>query len=136
LAVESPRGTPAPARRTRPRDNDASCEIACVDERQVERIRRRQPSTETFLALAETLRALGDPTRLQIVSALAHGELCVCDLSSLVGVSESAVSHSLRTLRQLRVVRFRRDGKAAYYSLDKSPVSRLALNGLRHLQRG
>lgn len=135
MAVGGSRGATVPARRTQPRDRDLSCEIACVDERQVERVRTRQPSTETFIALAETLRALGDPTRLQIVSALAQGELCVCDLSCLVGVSESAVSHSLRSLRQLRLVRFRRDGKVAYYSLDRSPVSRLVLDGLRHFQR-
>ena len=135
MAVAGSGGTTARAQRTRPRDSDPSCEMACVDQRQVARVRTTQPPIETFVGLAETFRALGDATRLQIVSALAQGELCVCDLSSLVGVSESAVSHSLRTLRQLRLVRFRRDGKIAFYSLDRSPVSRLVLDGLRQFPR-
>lgn len=78
-------------------------------------------------------KALGDPTRLLIVTALTGEELCVCDLAALVGVSASAVSHSLRTLRQLRVVRYRRVGKIAYYSLDDAHVAGLAEQGLRHV---
>lgn len=85
------------------------------------------------------LRALGDPTRLRIVTALAAdgvGELCVCDLAAVVGVSESAVSHSLRTLRQLGIVRYRKVGKIAYYALDDAHVVRLVAEGVQHVEAG
>ena len=90
-------------------------------------------AAETVVALAETFKALGDPTRLRIVTALAQEELCVCDIATLVDVSESAVSHSLRTLRQLRLVRYRKVGKIAYYSLDDTHVARLVAEGLSHI---
>jgi ArsR family transcriptional regulator len=84
--------------------------------------------------LAETFRALGDATRLKIVAALEKQELCVCDLAVLLGASQSAVSHSLRALRQLRLVKYRREGKIAYYSLDDSHISTLLREGVRHVQ--
>lgn len=109
------------------------CEVTCIDQDRVDRARRRLPPPETVQELAEMFKALGDPTRLLIVTALTGEELCVCDLAALVGVSASAVSHSLRTLRQLRVVRYRRVGKIAYYSLDDAHVAGLAEQGLRHV---
>lgn len=106
-----------------------------VDPRQVARVRKKQASTSTFVVLAEMFRALGDSTRLQIVSALAHGELCVSDLSNLVAVSDSVVSHSLRALRQLRVVQVQRTGKIAFYSLDTSLAATLVVDALRRAKR-
>ena len=82
--------------------------------------------------LAETFQVLGDPTRVRIVHALSLSELCTSDLAALVGMSESAVSHQLRTLRQLHVVRSRRMGKLVYYSLADDHVRRLFEQGLEH----
>lgn len=110
------------------------CEVSCVDQDKVGRVRETAPTGESLRALAETFKALGDPTRLRIVSALAQEELCVCDLATLVDVSESAVSHSLRTLRQLRLVRYRKVGKIAYYSIDDAHVARLVAEGLGHVE--
>lgn len=112
------------------------CEVACVDQDAVHQARRALPPAATVHGLADTLRALGDPTRLQIIVALAAEgvrELCVCDLARLVGVSESAVSHSLRTLRHLRLVRYRKAGKIAYYALDDAHVARFVAEGLQHV---
>ncbi len=95
------------------------------------------PPVGTVTDLAERLRALGDRTRLQIVFALAAEgvrELCVCDLSTLVGVTDSAVSHSLRTLRQLGMVRFRKVGQIAYYALADGEVGDLVRSGAEHLR--
>jgi ArsR family transcriptional regulator, lead/cadmium/zinc/bismuth-responsive transcriptional repressor len=108
------------------------CDVACVDEAKVERAREMAPPRAALATLAEMFRALGDPTRLRILTMLAHEELCVCDLATLTDVSESAVSHSLRTLRQLRLVRYRKAGKIAYYSLDDAHVARLISEGLTH----
>jgi len=82
--------------------------------------------------LAETFQVLGDPTRVRIVHALSLSELCTSDLAAVVGMSESAVSHQLRTLRQLHVVRSRRMGKLVYYSLADDHVRRLFEQGLEH----
>jgi ArsR family transcriptional regulator len=82
--------------------------------------------------LAETFQVLGDPTRVRILHALSMSELCTSDLAGVVGMSESAVSHQLRTLRQLHVVRSRRMGKLVYYSLADDHVRRLFQQGLEH----
>lgn len=118
-------------------DRSDLCEVQVVDAEKIARARASLPVAGTLTALSEMLRALGDPTRLQIVCALATegvDELCVCDLATLVGVSDSAVSHSLRTLRQLGVVRYRKAGKIAYYTLDDSHVGEMVREGIRHLE--
>ena len=85
--------------------------------------RKRAPLTDqSAAALAETFKLLGDTTRVRILDALSRSELCVQDLAALVGISESAVSHQLRLLRGLRVVRPRRDGRNIYYTLDDQHV--------------
>jgi DNA-binding transcriptional ArsR family regulator len=87
-------------------------------------------------ALADTFRILGDPTRIRIVDALAHGQLCVHEISERVGISESAVSHQLRLMRSLRIVRGRREGRCVYYTLDDQHVLDLFQQGLRHVSEG
>ena len=84
-------------------------------------------------ALADTFRLLGDPTRVRIVDALTEGELCVCDIASHVGISESAVSHQLRLMRSMRLVRGRREGRSVYYTLDDQHILSLYQQGLRHV---
>jgi DNA-binding transcriptional ArsR family regulator len=84
--------------------------------------------------LALTYKVLGDPTRLRIVMALAGDEMCVCDLAAFLGLSESAVSHQLRRLKDLALVRNRREGPVLYYSLDDEHVADLLKVGLEHVR--
>jgi DNA-binding transcriptional ArsR family regulator len=84
-------------------------------------------------ALADTFRLLGDPTRVRIVDALSEGELCVCDIAEHVGTSESAVSHQLRLMRSMRLVRGRREGRCVYYTLDDQHILSLFQQALRHV---
>jgi DNA-binding transcriptional ArsR family regulator len=91
---------------------------------------------ETVVALAETFRALGDATRVRILHALSHAEVCVCDLAATMNVTESAVSHQLRFLRSLRLVKSRRDGRHIYYTLADQHIVRLFEQGLEHVQEG
>jgi len=91
-------------------------------------------SPETVAALAETFRVLGDPTRVRILDALAGGELCVCDIASLVSISESAVSHQLRLLRGMRLVRPRRAGRLVYYTVDDQHIIELLRQALTHVE--
>src|SRR3954468_24131301 len=87
-------------------------------------------------ALADTFRLLGDPTRVRIVDALASGQLCVHEISEHIGISESAVSHQLRLMRSMRIVRARREGRCVYYTLDDQHVLDLFQQGLRHVSEG
>lgn len=84
-------------------------------------------------ALAEFFRLFADPTRLSILASLAVTELCVCDLSETLGMSQSAISHQLAGLRRARLVKARRDGKSMYYSLDDDHVHKLLAIALEHL---
>ena len=111
-----------------------SCEIQFVDEQKVENARKAMKSAEAVTTLAETFKILGDPTRIKIAFALSKEELCVCDIANLLGVSQSAVSHSLRTLRQMKLVRFRKQGKIAYYTLDDDHIATLLDEGFRHVE--
>lgn len=110
------------------------CEIQFVDEIKVRRVRRAMKAADAVTALAETFKILGDPTRVRIAFALAREELCVCDLANLLGISQSATSHSLRALRQLNLVKFRKEGKIAYYSLDDEHIRHLLDEGFRHVE--
>ena len=116
-----------------PVDPAEACDIFHADPERIAAIRASAPADEAIAALSEIFRALGDPTRLRLLSALGAGELCVCDLASLAGISESATSHQLRLLRALRLVRARRDGRLVFYRLDDEHVSGLVAQGLQHV---
>ena len=91
-------------------------------------------SPRTVEGLAETFRVLGDPTRVRILDALSGGELCVCDIATLVGISESAASHQLRLLRNSRLVRPRRAGRLVYYAIDDHHILELLRQALTHVE--
>ena len=112
----------------------AACEAPHLDAAGADARRRVQMSTATVAVLAETFRVLGDPTRVRILDALGGGELCVCDLASLVSMSESAVSHQLRLLRTMRLVRPRRAGRQVFYSVDDNHILELLALAATHAQ--
>ena len=112
------------------------CEVTIIDPARIEKARTALPPEADLHLLAETFRVLGDPTRIRILSALAATELCVCDLAALAEVSASGVSHQLRLLRAARLVRYRKEGKMVYYSLDDGHIRALLLEGLRHVEEG
>ena len=105
-----------------------------VDVDKVVEIRRQLPDASTLGDLAETFKVLSHPNRLKIIHALSRVEMCVCDLASLLDSTESAVSHQLRLLRTMRLVKYRREGKLAYYSLDDEHVQQLFEAGLEHMR--
>ncbi len=100
------------------------CEVRCVHLDRVQRARDDELEPTTLDALVRLFRSMGDPTRLRMLHALGGGEMCVCDLAAVVGVSESAVSHQLRRLRDHALVSSRREGQVLYYSLsDRCPIT-------------
>lgn len=112
----------------------ASCAAFHAHPAKIARLRRRLLDTRSASALADIFKVLGDLTRVRMLNALAQAELCVCDLAALVGLSESAVSHQLRLLRNTRVVRSRRAGRMVFYALDDAHVMELLEQGRRHVQ--
>ncbi len=112
----------------------AVCDVELVHPEAVERARAAQAREVELEDLADLFQILGSPTRLRIVEALGAAELCVCDLAEVVGVSQSAVSHHLRHLRQLRLVRFRKEGRMAFYRLDDDHVTTLFTTALEHVR--
>jgi ArsR family transcriptional regulator, lead/cadmium/zinc/bismuth-responsive transcriptional repressor len=104
-----------------------------VDPQRVQTALRDIPGDEIVNALAETFRALSDPTRVRIVAALAHQEMSVSELAEVLGVTGSAVSHQLRLLRGQRLVKYRKQGKVVYYELDDPHISNLLAEGVRHV---
>jgi ArsR family transcriptional regulator len=110
-----------------------SCDVIQIDLTRVRRLRAALVGGDTVTGLADTFRALGDPTRVRILDALSHGELCVCDLAAVLSLSQSAVSHQLRLLRGLRLVRARREGRMVFYTLDDLHVVDLLRQGLKHV---
>ena len=99
-------------------------------------VRPRLVEPEAAAELAATFAVLGDPTRVRLLDALAQRELCVCELAELVSSTESAVSHQLRLLRSLRLVRSRRAGRMVYYALDDAHIRALLTQGRRHIEEG
>jgi ArsR family transcriptional regulator len=111
----------------------SSCEVDAIDDQAVSVVVDEMSDERRVSALAEVFSALGDPTRLRILTALAVRELCVCDIAAVIGASQSAVSHQLRTLRQLDLVAFRREGKRAVYFLADDHVRTLLDQGGEHV---
>lgn len=92
------------------------------------------PNSDELCALAEFFRVFGDGTRIKILYALSRAEMCVCDIAELLGVSQSAVSHQLQILRSSRLVRYRREGKTVYYSLNDEHIFSIIGQGLEHIK--
>ena len=109
------------------------CQESCIHERVLEQVRNNMPDDDTLCDIAEIFKVFGDITRTKILSALFEAELCVCDISEIVKMSTSAVSHQLRILRQTKIVKCRRQGKEMYYSLDDAHISKIYAMALEHL---
>lgn len=110
------------------------CEIESVDPERVRSVLERLPGEAVFQDLAETFRVLADPGRVRLIAALLEaGELCVCDLSAVTGLSQTACSHNLRLLRSQRLVRYRKQGRNVFYSLDDAHIRLLLDVGLQHV---
>jgi len=107
-----------------------------IDAASVRAARSAMPGDRMVRALAETFGALSDPTRIRILSALGGQELCVIDLARFLGLTGSAVSHQLRLLRGQRLVKYRKEGKIAYYSLDDDHIRNLMEECIKHVSVG
>jgi DNA-binding transcriptional ArsR family regulator len=110
------------------------CDAPHLDPRGTEARRGALMSAGAVRSVADTFRILGDPSRIRILDALTGGELCVCDIASLAAISESAVSHQLRLLRSMRIVKSRRAGRLVFYALDDQHIIELLRQAHTHVQ--
>ncbi|MDR3239578.1 MAG: metalloregulator ArsR/SmtB family transcription factor [Clostridiales bacterium] len=109
------------------------CDCTIIHEDVVAEVRTLMPEDEVLLNLADLFKVFSDSTRVKILCALQHSDMCVCDIAALLLMTKSAISHQLRVLRQTRLVKTRRDGKVIYYSLDDDHVNNIFGQGLLHV---
>jgi len=109
-------------------------EIVFVHRDKASAARKSIHDSDTLIGLSETFKMLGDITRLKISLALSRQELCVGDIAGLLGITDSAVSHQLRIMKTMRLVKYRKDGKMTYYMLDDEHIEQLIRLGVRHVQ--
>ncbi len=109
------------------------CEVFDPNDQIVDLMKNNKLEKDVVYQLAELFKTIGDPTRIKILYALKERELCVCDLSELLEMSSSAISHQLRVLRNNKLVKFRKEGRSVYYSLDDEHVLCLFGQGLQHV---
>lgn len=104
-----------------------------IHENIVNKIKEKMPDEEVLADLADLFRVFGDTTRVKIIFALFSNEMCVCDIAELLGMTQSAISHQLRVLKNARLVKFRKEGKTVFYSLDDEHISGILERGLEHI---
>jgi DNA-binding transcriptional ArsR family regulator len=112
--------------------SDDVCEIECIDHKAVQRVKSRMLDENILLDVSDNFKVFGDLTRLKILQALYHRELCVCDLTAVLEANQSTISHQLRVLRGKNLVKFRKEGKMAYYSLTDEHVVKIMEMGVEH----
>jgi DNA-binding transcriptional ArsR family regulator len=110
------------------------CTCSTVHEDVVEKVRASIPKEETLYDLAELFKVFGDSTRIRILCVLFETEMCVCDIAALLNMTQSAISHQLRVLKNARLVKYRKEGKVVYYSLDDEHVKQIFDQGLIHIK--
>ncbi|SMB86056.1 transcriptional regulator, ArsR family [Desulfonispora thiosulfatigenes DSM 11270] len=109
------------------------CDCTIIHDDVVKKVKAKMPLEENLVDLAELFKVFGDSTRIRILSALAISEMCVCDIAALLNMTQSAISHQLRILKQARLIKNRRDGKIVFYALDDEHVEHIFEQGLIHI---
>ena len=114
--------------------NDEKCEVTLIHEDNVKKAINELPDDELIADLSDMFKIFGDQTRVKILMALESGELCVCDIAAVMNMSQSAISHQLRELKQSNIVKTRREGKVVYYSISDDHVKEIFDIAMVHVQ--
>lgn len=113
--------------------NDLKCDVECVHTEIIEDVISKLPDEEILYDVAELFKVFGDSTRVRIICALFEVEMCVCDIAAVLNMTQSAISHQLRVLKQARLVKYRREGKTVYYSLSDSHIKNIFNQAFEHV---
>ena len=114
-------------------ENEYLCNCTIIHEDIINNVKKEITDDECLYDMSEFFKMFGDGTRLKIINALMISEMCVCDISALIGMNQSVISHHLKILRDSRVIKFRREGKIVYYSLCDEHISLIFNQGLTHI---
>ena len=109
------------------------CDFICVHENVVNQVLKVMPKDQQLMDLADFFKIFGDPTRVRILYVLSQSQMCVCDIANLLQMGQSAISHQLRVLKQMRLVKFRREGKTVFYSLADGHIETILAQGMEHI---
>ena len=109
------------------------CDYSHIHQEIVDKVERTMPEDEILYDLAELFKVFGDSTRIRILYVLFESEMCVCDIAKLLGMTQSAISHQLRALKQSKLVKYRREGKTVFYSLADGHVRTILGQGMEHI---
>ncbi len=109
------------------------CDVVATHEETIQKVKSGMPADETMKELADFYKVFGDGTRVRILCVLLQAEVCVCDLAELLGMTQSAISHQLRVLKQMKLVKNRREGKTVYYSLADRHIQTIISQGMEHI---
>lgn len=109
------------------------CEFMHVHDDIIRKVEGVMPQEQELVELSEFFKVFGDSTRIKILYVLSQSEMCVCDIATLLQMGQSAISHQLRILKQMRLVKFRRDGKTVFYSLSDDHIQTILAQGMEHI---
>ncbi|MCI9281677.1 MAG: winged helix-turn-helix transcriptional regulator [Lachnospiraceae bacterium] len=109
------------------------CEFMHIHEEIVDKVEKVMPDEQQLLNLSEFFKVFGDSTRIKILYVLSQSEMCVCDIATLLQMGQSAISHQLRVLKQMRLVTFRREGKTVFYKLADAHIETILAQGMEHI---
>lgn len=109
------------------------CEEGKIHEDIVKRVKQNMPGADKVMRVSELFKIFGDITRVNIICVLFQSEMCVCDIANLLGMTQSAISHQLRVLKSSRLVKYRRDGKSIFYSLNDEHISQIFDLAMKHV---
>lgn len=112
---------------------EGTCEFMHVHEQIVEQVEKVMPDEQQLLDLSEFFKVFGDSTRIKILYVLSQSEMCVCDIATLLQMGQSAISHQLRVLKQMRLVSYRREGKTVFYTLADAHIQTILAQGMEHI---
>ena len=113
---------------------EGSCEFMHVHEEIIDKVVKVMPEEQQLLDLADFFKVFGDSTRIKILYELSQSEMCVCDIANLLQMGQSAISHQLRVLKQMRLVTFRREGKTVFYRLADAHIETILAQGMEHIE--
>ena len=114
-------------------EENENCEVKAIHKDIVEKVEKTMPEEEVVYDLSDFFKILGDTTRMKILSALFQEEMCFCDIAYLLKITQSAISHQLRVLKQGRFVKYRKEGKVVYYSLEDEHIKHIVEQGMTHI---
>lgn len=114
-------------------NNDDRCDCNVMHQEAIDLAKKYMPESNVLASMADFFKVFGDPTRIKILTALTETELCVCDIAFILGMTQSAISHQLRVLKQAKLVKSRKEGKVVYYMLDDEHVKQIIDLGTVHV---